>query len=80
MHLYSYLVLGCQTLNNLYFFPWALRQMIGCLFLWLRDCLVEKADLFCETSLVVSPATFFDALLPDVPGDWLLDYDETRDF
>ena len=54
--------------------------MIGCLFLWLRDCLVEKADLFCETSLVVSPATFFGALIPDVPGDWLLDYDETRDF
>ena len=32
VHLYSYLVLECKTLNNLHFFPWALRQMIGCLF------------------------------------------------
>ena len=46
----------------------------------LRDCLVEKADSFCETGLVVSLDTSSDALIPDVSGVWLFYDDEAKDF
>ena len=81
MHLYSYLLPGCQVLNNLYFFSWVLRQMLGCLFQTSApNCLVKRADSFCETGLVISPDNFSDALIPDASSIWLFDDDETRDF
>ena len=43
--------------------------------------MVEKADSFHRTDVVVSPDTSSEALIADVSGDWLLDDDdEARDF
>ena len=67
-------------MNNLYFFPWALRQIIGCPFQTSAPRLVEKAESFYETGLLVSLDTSSDAPIPDAFVDWLLDDDEARDF